>query len=90
MVRCTRPGGLGRLRFRLARGRNAGSPRRGGGPAQDSARSPALGYVLWDAYPKPWGDIKTEQQLDDDVAAAAQAVTLANQMNIAEYKQEPS
>ncbi len=49
---------------------------------------PELGFVLWDAYPKPWGDIKTEQQLNDDVTAAAQAVTLANQMNIAEYKQE--
>jgi hypothetical protein len=49
---------------------------------------PELGYVLWGVYPKPWGDIKTEQQLNDDVASASQAVAIANQMNIAEYKQE--
>lgn len=49
---------------------------------------PELGTVLWGVYPKPWGDIKTVQQLDDDVAAAAQAVAIANQMNIPEYKQE--
>lgn len=49
---------------------------------------PELGYALWDVYPKPWGDIKTEQQLNDNVASAAQAVTIANQMGIAQFQQE--
>jgi len=49
---------------------------------------PPLGTVLWGIYPKPWGDIETVEQLNDDVAAAAQAVTMANQMNITQYKQE--
>ena len=39
-------------------------------------------------YPKPWGDIKNEQQLNDDVAAAAQAVNLADQIGVTQYKQE--
>lgn len=49
---------------------------------------PALGYVAGGVWPKPWGDIKTPQQLNNDVALAAQAVALADQMNIALYKQE--
>ncbi len=39
-------------------------------------------------YPKPWGDIKTLSQLNNDVALAAQAVAIANQLNIAQYRQE--
>ncbi len=39
-------------------------------------------------YPKPWGDIKTEQQLNDDVAAAAQAVTMASQIGVSQFLQE--
>ena len=49
---------------------------------------PELGYVLWDVYPKPWGQIKTVQQLNKDVADAAQAVAIANQMGIAQFQQE--
>jgi len=50
---------------------------------------PPLGYVGGgNRWPRPWGDIKTEQQLNDDVAAAAQAVTLANQMGIQQFIQE--
>jgi len=53
-----------------------------------SGTLPELGYVLWGVYPKPWGDIHTEQQLNDDVADAAQAVTIANQMGVAQFEQE--
>jgi hypothetical protein len=53
-----------------------------------SGNLPALGQVLWGVYPKPWGDIKTVQQLNNDVAAADQAVAIATQMNIARILQE--
>lgn len=41
---------------------------------------PELGYVLWDCYPKPWGDIKSVQHLEDDVRNAERAVKLAERM----------
>lgn len=41
---------------------------------------PELGYVLWDCYPKPWGDIKSIRQLEDDARNAARAVELAKTM----------
>jgi hypothetical protein len=44
-----------------------------------------LGYVLWETYYTPWGDIKNVRQLDDDVAAAEKAVELARKMGIKEY-----
>jgi hypothetical protein len=53
-----------------------------------SGTLPALGAVLWGIYPKPWGDIKTVQQLDNDVAAAGQAVAIANQMGVPQFRQE--
>ncbi|MDH7481767.1 MAG: glycoside hydrolase family 20 zincin-like fold domain-containing protein [Armatimonadota bacterium] len=43
---------------------------------------PELGFVLWDAYRLPFGDIKSEEQLKNDVAAAAEAVKLAKEMEI--------
>ena len=53
-----------------------------------SGTLPALGAVLWGAYPKPWGDIKTVAQLNGDVALADQAVTVANLMGVAQFQQE--
>ncbi len=47
-----------------------------------------LGYILWDCYPTPWGDIKTVEQLDRDVAAAAKAIKLAQEMGIPMFMQE--
>lgn len=44
-----------------------------------------LGYVLWETYYTPWGDIKTVKQLNDNVAAAEKAVQLARKMGIKEY-----
>jgi len=49
---------------------------------------PELGFVLWDAYNLPWGDIKSEKQLDDDVAAADEALKLAEEMGIPEFYYE--
>lgn len=43
---------------------------------------PPLGFILWDAYPSPWGNILTEKQLNDDVKAAAQGVKLAKELGI--------
>jgi len=43
---------------------------------------PELGAVLWEVYPKPWGDIKSVQHLEQDVADAAQALRMARAMNI--------
>jgi hypothetical protein len=49
---------------------------------------PELGYVLYNAYPTPWGNIQTEKQLNDDVAAASTAVQLAREMGIREVMYE--
>ena len=49
---------------------------------------PELGEVLWEVFPKPWGDIKSVAQLNDDVTKAAQAVKMAQSMNIERYLQE--
>ena len=45
---------------------------------------PELGYVLWDAYRSPFGDIKSEEQLERDVEMAARAVRLAREMGLRE------
>ncbi len=45
---------------------------------------PELGYVLWDAYRSPFGDIKSEDQLERDVEMAARAVRLAREMGLRE------
>lgn len=47
-------------------------------------RLPQLGYVLWDAYRSPFGDIKSEEQLDRDVEMAGRAVRLAREMGLRE------
>jgi hypothetical protein len=47
-----------------------------------------LGFVLGDAWPTPWGNIKSEKQFTDDLAAARKAVSLAEQMGIDQYKYE--
>lgn len=44
-----------------------------------------LGFVLWETYNTPWGDIKTVKQLNDDVAAAAKGLELARKLGIREY-----
>ena len=49
---------------------------------------PELGAVLWGAYPKPWGDIKSARHLDDDLSQATRAVDLARAMGIARYLEE--
>ena len=51
-------------------------------------RLPRLGYVLWDAFRVPFGDIKTPRQLDRDVANADKAVRLAKDMGIPEFVHE--
>ncbi|MGQ9456540.1 MAG: glycoside hydrolase family 20 zincin-like fold domain-containing protein [Armatimonadota bacterium] len=43
---------------------------------------PPLGFILWDAYPSPWGNIPDEQQLENDVKAAAEGVKLAKELGI--------
>jgi len=47
-----------------------------------------LGYVLWDVYASPWGDIKSLQQLDNDVAQADRALEIARQLEVTELIQE--
>lgn len=69
----------------------SGEQRTTPGPSAERLREgtlPELGYVLWDAYSLPFGDIKSEKQLNDDVAAAAKAVELAKQMGTDEYLHE--
>jgi hypothetical protein len=69
----------------------AGERRNHPGPVAEALRKgnlPELGDVLWGVYPAPWGDFKSPQQLDDDVAAAAQAVQWAREMGLPEFLQE--
>jgi len=49
---------------------------------------PELGFVLWGAYRSPWGDIRSAEQLDGDVAAAKRAVALARRMGAPAFVQE--
>lgn len=49
---------------------------------------PELGSVLHDAFRLPFGDIKSVEQLDADVAAASRALRLARIMAIPEYLHE--
>ena len=49
---------------------------------------PKLGYVLWEAFPAPWGSINSEQQLHADVESAAKGVRLAREMGIPTFLQE--
>lgn len=49
------------------------------------ASLPPLGYILWDIFESPWGEIKTEAQLNKDLADAARALQLAEEMGIPEF-----
>lgn len=49
---------------------------------------PDLGYVLWDAFPQPFGGIPNEERLKADVRAAAKGVRLAKEMGIPGILQE--
>jgi hypothetical protein len=52
-------------------------------------RLPELGSALNEgAYPKPWGDIKTPQQLDQDVQDAQRALVMARELGIPQFLQE--
>jgi len=51
-------------------------------------RLPDLGVAPPGPSPKPWGEIKSVQQLNDDVAQAARAVELARDLGIPRYLQE--
>ena len=69
----------------------SGEQRTTPGPVAEALRQgklPELGYVLWDAYRVPFGDIKSVQQLDADVAAAEKALKLAKQMGTPELINE--
>jgi len=69
----------------------AGEQRNVPGPAAKRLREgtlPELGYVLWDAYRHPFGDVKSVEQLNGDVAAAERAVALAKEMGIPEFIHE--
>lgn len=41
---------------------------------------PELGYVLWDAWHAPWGEIKSVAQFDQDLRDIDKAVKIARQM----------
>ena len=49
---------------------------------------PGLGEVLWDTYGIPFGDIKTVEQLDKDVAQAEKGLVIARELAIPEYIHE--
>jgi hypothetical protein len=44
-----------------------------------------LGAIFWGVFRIPFGDIKTETQLDADIAAAARALEMAREMGVREY-----
>jgi hypothetical protein len=50
-----------------------------------TATLPKLGNILWDIFESPWGEIKTEEQLNKDVADAAKALLIAREMGIPEF-----
>ncbi len=49
---------------------------------------PELGSILWEAFAIPFGDIKTVDQLNNDVAQAEKGVKLARELGIPEYLHE--
>ncbi len=49
---------------------------------------PELGFVLWDAYASPWGDIKGEAHLKQLLADSAKAVRMSREMGIPEFYYE--
>lgn len=46
---------------------------------------PPLGYVDREAWPTPWGNIKTERQLNADVSAAKRAIGMAEKLGVDQY-----
>lgn len=62
----------------------AGEARKATGKLAEQLKTgklPELGFVLWEIYPKPWGDIKTVEQLNRDVDLAGRAVGMARRLN---------
>jgi len=49
---------------------------------------PELGFVLWDAYASPWGDIRDEAHLRKLLEDSGKAVGLAREMGIPEFYYE--
>jgi len=49
---------------------------------------PELGTALSGPTPKPWGEIRSVRQLNDDVAQAAHAIELARTLGLARYLEE--
>jgi len=49
---------------------------------------PELGFVLWDCYRSPWGDIKSVEQLERDIVQARRALELADQLQRPELQAE--
>ena len=45
---------------------------------------PDLGYVLWEVYAVPWGDIKTLEQFEKDVQDADRSLALARELAMPE------
>jgi len=54
-------------------------------PKLREGKVPDLGYVLWDAYRSPWGDIKTVEQLNRNVEQADRAVEMAKELGRDEF-----
>jgi sugar phosphate isomerase/epimerase len=46
---------------------------------------PPLGFVLWDAFRLPWGDIKSAKRLEENLTNAGRAVRLAREMGRPEF-----
>lgn len=49
---------------------------------------PDLGFIHNASWPTPWGNIKSEKQLNERVDAARRAVRMANQLGIPQYIHE--
>lgn len=47
-----------------------------------------LGFVLWEIYRAPWGDVKSAEQLNRDVKQAAKAVEMAKALDRPEFMLE--
>ena len=69
----------------------AGEQRGHPGPVASLLREgklPDLGSVLWGVYRSPWGDIRSVDQLNDNVVRADKAVALARELGLEECIQE--
>jgi len=70
-----------------ASGENRNVPGRVAGRLKDGTL-PELGFVLWDAYASPWGDIRDEAHLRKLLEDSGKAVGLAREMGIPEFYYE--